>query len=284
MKIIKLITQAYHQFRVSKNRFRYIFCLLKYTIFSRTLGCSVKLPLRRDLSVVSDGKSASIGCAVLYDLFYEPRLMLFIEDWLRADDVFVDIGANIGIYSLIASRKCGPGRIIAIEANPNIFQKLKLNLEVNGLTDVVAVNCAAYDTLGQIEFDLVDGDCEGRILDYQELPTSTKINVEADTLPNILHKNNLQAVSIIKLDVEGAEIEVLKGAEQLLRDESPVIIIDFYMREVADFLEKFDYNPYRYSGSEKKQLLKISGTAKREHGSIFIKSDQIDLVRSRFNS
>lgn len=266
---------------------RYLQNVAKYYLFRKILkrGCSLRL--RRDLTLVSDGRSASTGCAVLFDVYYEPRLMHFLVDWLRCGDVFVDIGANIGIYSLLAARRVGAGSVLSIEANPMVFAHLARNVAANGLQNVRIVNCAVAETSGELFFDPVDGDCEGRLVigGTQEL-TEGFLTVDAEPLPVVLRSQSLHAVSCMKLDVEGAELAVLAGAQDLLRVQRPVVMIDYYERSVAESLYDLGYAPYRYkrkrSGGGDLSLLPI--TAEQDHGSIFIHGEMFDHVMSRLAS
>ena len=82
---------------------------------------------------------------------WEPVITRYVLDRLGTGDVFIDVGANIGYYTLIASRRVGPnGRVFAIEAASSIFEKLQQNLAQNAVHNVTAFNVAVSDKPGQV--------------------------------------------------------------------------------------------------------------------------------------
>jgi hypothetical protein len=86
---------------------------------------------------------------IFYFGVWEPNLTSFLASRLRDGDVFVDVGANIGYFSLLASRLVGRhGKVVAIEASPNIFAMLSANLARNGAANVEAINIAVSDRVG----------------------------------------------------------------------------------------------------------------------------------------
>lgn len=152
---------------------------------------------------------------------YEPNLTHFILHTVRPGDVFVDVGANIGYFSLLASTVVGPsGKVISIEAAPDIFGLLCRNLEQNDCRNVQAMNVA-----------VMDRDCFARVVsgDRRNLGM-TKIEpvlesaegfVEGRSLLTLL-RPDLARVSFIKIDIEGSEAPVLSeifaNADEFLHD------------------------------------------------------------------
>lgn len=134
-------------------------------------------------------------------------------------DVVVDVGAHIGRYTIISSKRVGPkGRVIAVEADRNTYEILDRNIRLNGLTNVLALNRAAYSVHTVLK--LYQPNDNFSIYDTV-MPSRAGINqsyveVEAHTLDSILDANGLTAADWIKIDVEGAEYEVLKGATKTL--------------------------------------------------------------------
>ena len=85
-----------------------------------------------------------IGLHLVADGVYEPELASFLRDHLRPGGVFVDVGANVGVFTVMAARMVGPsGRVIAIEASPRVYPYLAHNVRTNGLENVCARDCAA---------------------------------------------------------------------------------------------------------------------------------------------
>ncbi len=235
------------------------------------------LKLRPDLTLVTGGRSASTGCAVLFDVYYEPRLMFFVDDYLRPEQVFVDIGANIGIYSLLAARKITSGRVLAIEANSAVFERLQRNINANKFTNIGVLNCAVTEVVGDFSFFTADGDCEGR-LQSEGTSGANTISVKGLPLPGILCSQGIEHVDCMKLDVEGAELAVLQGAKDILLSQTPIILIDYYERPLTNWLANYGYAPYRYVRGSNALLEPVDADTDAEHGSIFIHSDRLSRV------
>lgn len=268
-------------FATSRNRLSYLANVIRYS-FLRNSRTAV-LKLRPDLTLVTGGRSASTGCAVLFDVYYEPRLMYFVDDYLRPEQVFVDIGANIGIYSLLAARKTKIGRVLAIEANPTVFERLQRNVKANNLRNLEVLNCAVTEVPGDFSFHTADGDCEGRL---QTVGTSAMntITVKGQPLTEILCSQGIEHVDCVKLDVEGAELAVLQGAKDILLAQKPLILIDYYERPLTNWLAKYGYAPYRYVRGRNALLEPVDADADAEHGSIFIHSERLSRVIDQIRS
>jgi FkbM family methyltransferase len=145
-------------------------------------------------------------------------------------DTVVDVGAHIGLYSLIAAKRVGPsGKVIAIEPDPENFKILKKNILLNQLSNVEALECAVYSTRGKLRLflpELEQGRTIFNTVMQDRARTSTNfLEVEANTLDNILESINITEVNWIKIDVEGAELEVLKGAVNTLSSNKNIALV-----------------------------------------------------------
>lgn len=151
---------------------------------------------------------------------WEPQLTAYIKERLSPGDTFIDIGANVGYYTLLAASIVGKrGRVCAIEASPSIYSTLEKNIALNGYTNVAAFNEAAADKEGILEiFRAPDNNIgatttvaaqalqQGHVLEAQ---------VRARTLDAIVGRETLAAARLIKMDVEGAEMSVIRGIRDL---------------------------------------------------------------------
>jgi FkbM family methyltransferase len=154
-----------------------------------------------------------------------------IERFLPKDgDIVVDIGAHIGLYTIISSKRVGfNGKVIAIEAHPENFEILNRNIQLNHLTNVIALNYAAYSEEERLKLYLPSG--ESGFTKYNTImPKFAKrdekfVEVTANTLDNLLQSNGIRAVNWIKIDVEGAEFEVLKGAHNVLSESKDIALL-----------------------------------------------------------
>lgn len=159
--------------------------------------------------------------------YYEPELA-YLEQVLSPGKTFIDAGACYGIYSLVASRIVGSnGRVIAFEPAARAFRVLRQNIALNRLTNVLACPLALAEKKGWSSLYLhpnVGCDSLGR--DH----TFTKCAEEAqtDSLDNMLEKLRVHRVDVIKMDVQGAEELVLRGARKTLASSRPLIIFEIF--------------------------------------------------------
>ena len=150
---------------------------------------------------------------------------------LNENETFVDVGANIGSYSLnIAKEYREKGvEVVAIEAHPENFKALDRNIKCNGFTNVKIINKAVSDHEGVVNlyersFDGIRAGSEVYSLFdtfMRNLPNGKTLQVECDTLDNILAGSK---VDVMKIDVEGAEVLALKGATNVLKDLRKIIV------------------------------------------------------------
>ena len=160
---------------------------------------------------------------------WEPDITDFIARRLRSGDTFVDVGANIGYHTLLAATHlAGEGRVVAIESSPRIYQLLLEALADNGSpSSVRTVNRAAGDVVGMLS--LYRGPEKNIGLSTtvasRGLPSEGEIPVAP--LADLLQTVEMESARIIKIDVEGAEVAVLRGMESLLErcpDEVEILV------------------------------------------------------------
>ena len=168
----------------------------------------------------------------------------------NSGEIVVDVGAHIGLYSLIAAKKVGPsGKVIAIEPDPENFRILRKNIVLNQSMNIDALECAAYSAKERLKLFLPELE-QGRTIFNTVMQDRGKtsvsfLEVEANTLDNILESKNIKEVNWIKIDVEGAELEVLKGASKTLAsNKDTTFVIEIHgseiYREVLGFLERYN--------------------------------------------
>jgi FkbM family methyltransferase len=149
----------------------------------------------------------------------------------KEGDIVVDIGAHIGKYTIIASKMVGSkGKVIAIEAHPVNYDILKQNIELNNLSNVIALNYAVHSQETMVKL-YEPGQEEGFTIyntimtDRIPLNNQKYIEVKANTLDSLLFENGTKEVNWIKIDVEGAEYEVLKGATNILSSSKDISLL-----------------------------------------------------------
>jgi FkbM family methyltransferase len=146
---------------------------------------------------------------------WEPAISGWVTRTLRSGDGFIDVGANIGYYSLLASRIVGEqGKVVAVEASPTIHAILVRHVKLNKRDNVRTVNGAASAKRGIVKLFLGTPDNIGKTSTIAREGES--INVQALPLFEILGEDEILRARIIKIDVEGAELQVLRGLAPLL--------------------------------------------------------------------
>lgn len=160
---------------------------------------------------------------------YEPDVRSLLVRILKPGMTFVDCGANVGYFSLLAGALVGAkGSVIAIEANPETFRMLQQNLELNSLGK--AVHCAVSSQPGVVElFVPTSGDVYSSTrLGGLVHPEGVKVfQAPARTLDEILATEAANRVDVLKVDVEGGELDVLQSAPRLLAIDRPIIIMEY---------------------------------------------------------
>jgi FkbM family methyltransferase len=176
-------------------------------------------------------------------MYFEQKELDFIVGVLEPGMTFVDIGANVGLFSIPAAKKVQHGKVFAFEAASWSYERLLENSRLNSLTNLGAVHCAIGDCVGtamlQINAHGKDGlNTLGRPT-HSQAQVVGKESVSITTLDRFLQEHSILSVDVMKVDVEGAELMVFRGAKDLLhRQDAPLILYE------SGFLSKgFDYHP-----------------------------------------
>lgn len=149
---------------------------------------------------------------------WEPHMTRWLRGRLRPGDTFVDVGANIGYYTVFASRLVGPGgRVVAVEASPTFHQKLSQHVRLNKCENVRAIKGAVADERKKLTFVLASSANMGAnsIVPYDG-PVESSFEVEAFPLFELLDTVEISSARVIKIDVEGAEGSVVRGMIPML--------------------------------------------------------------------
>jgi FkbM family methyltransferase len=157
----------------------------------------------------------------------DPELDL-VRLLLRPGDVFVDAGANAGLFSLVAAARVGPGgRVVACEPAPRMRAMVERNALLNGFGWVEAHGVALADQPGSAELVVFDGDGSGLSSFSPGSPEGGKRRiVPVTTLDELVPAHEAPRVAAVKIDVEGAEVRVLKGAARLLARCRPDLLVE----------------------------------------------------------
>ena len=191
------------------------------------------------------GADTFVGATLLMYGEYEKYETELFKNLVRSGMVVVDIGANIGYYTLIAAKLVGSkGVVYAFEPEPRNYELLCKNIVTNGYHNVVAINKAVSNTSGKAKLYVVKavGDASslarGNVLTYSK--NVDCLEVETITLDDFFERTvGDDRIGLVKIDVEGAEGLVLSGAERVLRNNSLKILMEF----IPDLLRNVGTDP-----------------------------------------
>jgi FkbM family methyltransferase len=186
---------------------------------------------------------------------FEPHVVSLFLKLINKGNNVLDIGANIGYFSLIASRIVGSiGTVYAFEPTPSTIQKLQKNIQLNNCSNIKVYQKAVSESNGKAIFkipsDTIKNSGRASFRDIEENYTS--VEVETIHLDSIL--SELEPIQLIKIDIEGAEAMALMGMVQLIERDLPVFIMelsDFYLKQlgssatfILDFFRERNYRVF----------------------------------------
>jgi FkbM family methyltransferase len=191
----------------------------------------------------------------------EPEVQAVLRKYLRPGMTVYDIGANIGFFSLLAARLVGAtGHVTAFEADPEIVERLRENVARNQAAPISVEQKAVWSSSSPVLFARADAEVSpdrglGHVINNDaEGPAPSTIRVEAVTVDEYARKSG--APDFMKCDVEGAEVEVFRGAEKLLNDRPPLILCEMHREENRQTLLKLFANlGYRCESCSKDHIL-----------------------------
>jgi len=168
----------------------------------------------------------------IYCGHFEWKERQFLNDYLREGEIFVDIGANIGLFTLIASHKVGKnGQVYSFEPCSKTYQRLVKNIDLNEMSNAKCFQIALSDHTGQVEMNMsLDGyDAWNSIVKPTAGDSFTVETVRTVKWDEFAHEHNLMGrVTMMKIDVEGWESHVLSGGRECFeRTDAPVLQIEF---------------------------------------------------------
>ncbi|KLT66641.1 FkbM family methyltransferase [Pedobacter sp. BMA] len=208
------------------------------------------LTLKKDFRVNVDTYNF-IEASIYYMGDYEPWVKKHFKRLIRPGDVVLDVGANIGFHSLYFSTLTGPtGKVIAVEPINQNFVALQKNIGLNGFDNIINVQKALANETKEIQIH-IDPEAKnpGAFSLLEQGVKNTGVScIKGDDLLNDLKINT---VNFIKIDVEGYELEALKGLSLTVAHSRPVIIFEYdraYQLKAAQapdalflFLQSFNY-------------------------------------------
>jgi FkbM family methyltransferase len=160
------------------------------------------------------------GLRVLESGVYEPEMLATLRRFLKPGDIFADVGANEGYFSVVASRLVGPaGRVLAVEPQKRLEPVLRRNFELNHSSNVTLVAAAVSDRPGESQIHLTPGmnNSASSLMQPTRYPLARQ-TVRTATLAEILREAGIERCALLKIDIEGWEYEAVLGSRSLFAE------------------------------------------------------------------
>lgn len=227
--------------------------------------------------IISKGMTGATGNIYVGLMEYED--MSFLLHYLQENDLFFDIGANVGVYTVLAS-KVKKANTICIEPLPSTYDKLLDNININRLQNVIAKNIGLSFEKSKLYFT-TDRDTMNSVALDSDV---NKQEIMVDILDNLSEEYDIP--KIMKIDVEGYETNILLGAKKsLLDDKLEVIILElngsgekfgFYDDDIHKSLLANGFVPYTYNPFARELInLEMYGA----HNTIYIRKNKVDKIK-----
>ena len=209
---------------------------------------------------------------------YESEIFQLICRFLERNDSFIDIGAHIGYYSVLAAKILGnQGKVFAFEPELSNYQKILENINLNHLNNIQLFNLAVGSETKPTQIFVNQDNDGGHALwdvgkhpfNQKSLNNQTMQNTQLSTLDNILSQvGNITNLKMIKIDTEGAELDVIKGAVNTIgKYDVPYIICEINRfglqqmgtneTELREFMNSLEYETYLVTSNSSNQLVKL---------------------------
>ncbi len=256
-----------------KSHFSALLRIIRWQISSRLMPGLIALPFVNKTYLLTK-KGMTSATSAWYCGLYDYEEMNFLKNNLSKGDLFIDIGSNVGVYSILAAST--GARVIAIEPVPESFEILKKNIFLNDFQNLIKpINIAVNNKKEALYFSSDKGALNHVLKDKDKYNNSIKIN--SMDLDEILDGTNPK---FIKIDVEGFETNIINGAEKVLKNKSlSGIIIEligggknygFNEDHLHQKILSYGFNTYNYD-PEKKKLEDLKGRRNKNKNTIYLR-------------
>ncbi len=232
-KVVEILVKTFAGKGINKKFPFFVVLFKKFASLGRETAALVRIPLESRLFVSS--KDTALGFSLRFKGFFEPvQTRKFIKSVKKGDTVF-DIGANVGYYTILASKLIGAkGKVYALEPDRKNIELLKKNIELNNCLNVEVVPLA-LGAENKISYFLSDRANPGESRISEKV---TKQLVQVKTLDKLVKEKSIKKIDVIKLDVEGGEVDVLRGAKNLIATSKNLnIFVECNLKTLKEFGE-----------------------------------------------
>ena len=216
----------------------------------------------RDLNfrITLNPQNGLVDKKIFQDGVWEPKVTAKIYALLKPSDTFFDIGANIGFFTLLAATRVGQGGAVhAFEPLKKLNQQIAASVKENGLENVVLHQVACGDSTGLAQINVFAHNIGKSSLYDEKINDAAAETVVVVRLDDYLEVN--VPVGLMKIDVEGYEYEVLKGAQKTIAKYKPTIIMEFAVNRLANITgdDQTAYTILEFLKQEGYQIKTVSG-------------------------
>ena len=261
------------------NKIKSIINFFRWQLGSRILKKPVIINfVNRSRLIVEKGMTGATGN--IYTGLHEFEDMSFVLHLLRKDDLMLDIGANIGSYTILAGAEVG-AKCFAFEPIPETFRCLVDNVNINGIYEKVkCYNIGLADKNGILKFTSNLNTTNHVVFNTSSIKNVDIIDVPVRKLDTIVSGCD---PLLIKIDVEGFELQVLKGADEILKSKSllAVIIETFGKNNLDKQMSKYGFKPFTYNPFNR-EVSPFDSKKVTSNNTIYIKN--IEKVNERIKS
>ena len=209
----------------------------------------------------------------MYNYIVDWEEFNLISRFLKEGDTAFDIGANMGFYTIWFSKFIKNGRIYSFEPDERNYERLRKNIEINRMTNLITAHKKAVSDVNDIILFSKSLDGENHIMTRESKSLET-VRIEAITLDSFCFEFNVKNIDYLKIDVEGFETFVLLGGAEMFRQKK-IDIVQLELNqailnsgktisEIISLLESYDYNLCSYD-VDRNELKPISYQSKREN-------------------
>ncbi|MCS7263714.1 MAG: FkbM family methyltransferase [Armatimonadetes bacterium] len=210
------------------------------------------------------GTDEGIGRELAVYRIHEPTVTKLLPGFVRSGSTILDIGANIGYYTLLFSQLVGEGGlVIAVEPYPENVRLLELNLRLNRVLNVKIVPVAISDEVGTAQMFIAEGS-NWHSLHPTDMTTQKTVIVPTVTIDTLVAQLE-RPVDLVRMDIEGWETKALEGGEGTLRQNHPAIVMEIH--------------PCYMKAEEVRQLLLRLKSFGYEKGFVVLRRDDFPWVK-----
>ncbi len=201
-----------------------------------------------------------IGRCLFLNGVWEGSVAAHFHGLVRPGDRVLDVGANVGQYTVLASRRVGPGgKVYAVEPNPRMLELLRATVRDNGTDNVQVLECAAWDEDTTLFLEVCEADnAGGAFTSPTPLQGPAEAGLPARRLDRVLGDLGCDRLDVVKIDIEGSELPALRGLAPLLDAHPPRAVYAEVNSTTRELIRFFADRGYRLWGFHGPSLLPLS--------------------------